>query len=135
MGAMKRIATIKQIGFKYNSLPKEERLAISNYMKNPPVAPDPPVASGFYDVLTDYCGNKPSGPGNYLVIDLLTNQQQLIKVWVDDRHGSVFAIAGQETWHKVSTYNEKYHRWLHINRLNDSEIQLIMRKISELKPA
>lgn len=135
MGAMKRIATIKQIGLKYCGLPKDQRLAIVNYMNNPPIAPDPPLLPGFYDVLTDYCGNKPSGPGNYILIDLLTNEQQVVKVWTDERHGQVFAIAGQQSWHRIATYNERYHRWLHINRLNDAELKLVLSKISEVKPA
>jgi hypothetical protein len=123
---MKRIATIRQIGITYCGLPRDQRLAIKHYLKNPPAPTDPAIIEGMHEVLTDYCGDKPGEPGNYVLLDLLTHQQELVKVWRDERHGLVYAIAGQEAWHKLAVYNERYHRWLRLRKLNDDEIKTIL---------
>jgi hypothetical protein len=124
MSIAKRIATAKQLGIKFFH-PEDPRdkatviQVIEEGFPEPIIYPEPKQI-GISQMRFDYCGQEPSGPGNYIILDILTNNQKIATILEIERK-LIISLPGDESPHKVSDYDNRWTRWMRIMPLSKEE--------------
>lgn len=136
MGAMKKIHTAFHLNGKaaFIGYPKVERQLLEGFIKRRHDSPAKVEVLGDYIVMLGEMVAAPVFDGNYLVIDITTFDQRLVKLDHVNSAWYVYEIGTSER-RTLADFNQRYYRWVHIHPLTKDVMNEVSRIYNSTKSA
>jgi hypothetical protein len=136
MGVMKGIYTAYHLRGKaaFNGRPKVERQLLEGFIKRRHESPAKVEVIGDYIVMLGELIREPVFDGNYLVIDITTHDQRLVKLDHANSAWYVYEI-GSSVRRTLSDFNQRYFRWVHLHPLTKDVMNEVSCIYNSTKPA
>jgi hypothetical protein len=136
MGLMKRLNTAfhNNGNGAFIGRPKLERQLIAGFIKRRHDTPVKVEVIGDYVVMLGEMVVTPVFDGNYLVIDITTCDQKLVKL---DHVNSAWYVheIGCGVRKTLAGFNQRYYRWVHLHPLTKDVMNEVSRIYNSPKPA
>jgi hypothetical protein len=136
MGVMKKIHTAFHINGKaaFIGYPVVERRLLEGFVKRRHDSPAKVEVIGDYIVMLGELIREPVFDGNYLVIDITTQAQKLVKLDHANSAWYVYEI-GSSVRRTLADFNQRYYRWVHLHPLTKDVMNEVSRIYNSTKPA
>lgn len=141
MGVMKRIATELVMNKSLSRFAPGERAAIRNLIRTSEgllrfmaeEAAPPPTAGGFAmdDVFVRvvFTGFKPERAGVYMVVDLVSETEELVRLFLDQSKTWMVQRPGDARQERLDDFNRKHHRWFRLAELGVDDLAFIRKDL------
>jgi hypothetical protein len=136
MGVMKGIYTAYHLRGKaaFAGRPKLERQLLEGFIKRRHESPAKVEVIGDYIVMLGELVREPVFDGNYLVIDITTHDQRLVKLDHANSAWYVYEI-GSSVRRTLADFDQRYYRWVHIHPLTKDVMNEVSAISNSTKPA
>lgn len=147
MGVMKRIKTELTMNKSLSRFAPGERAAIRSLIRTSEgllrfmaeEAAPPPTAGGFAldDVFArvTYTGLKPERAGNYMVVDLVSETEELVHLFRDQSQTWMVLRPGDARQEPLNDFNRKHHRWFRLAELGEDDLAFIRKDLPSMAVA